>query len=137
MQMLWPLARAESVDQTVNNLSTILTCGFIVLVAGAIAFIPVLIAWSRRHRYSEGIVAVAMLWGLCTVLSVASTTLASTKYEHEHELQIESGYYDPTDVSDAPTKPWLTWAALGAGYCALIGWAAIPGRASSDEAASK
>jgi hypothetical protein len=121
------LARAESVDPTTSNLTTVLVCGFIVLLAGGIAFIPVLIAWSRRHRRSEAIVAFALLWGLCTVLSAATTTLAWMKYEHEHEVQIESGYYDPQDTSNAPPLPWLIWGGLGAGYAALLAWSMFPG----------
>jgi phosphotransferase system glucose/maltose/N-acetylglucosamine-specific IIC component len=116
------LAYAESTDPTVSNLSTVLACAAIVLVAGMFALIPILIAWSRRHRHSQAIFAIAMLWGMLVSISGGSTVLAQMKYSHEHLHKIESGYVDPQDISDAPKLPWLTWAGLAMGYGILIGW---------------
>jgi hypothetical protein len=116
------LAYAESTDPTVSNLSTVLACAAIVLVAGVFALVPILIAWSRRHRHSQAIFAVAMLWGMLVSISGGSTVLARMKYSHEHLLQIQSGYYDPQDTSDAPKLPWLTWAGLAIAYGTLVAW---------------
>jgi hypothetical protein len=116
------LAYAESTDPTVSNLSTVLACAAIVLVAGMFALVPILIAWSRRHRHSQAIFAVAMLWGMLVSISGGSTVLARMKYSHEHLLQIQSGYYDPQDTSDAPKLPWLTWAGLAIAYGTLVAW---------------
>jgi phosphotransferase system glucose/maltose/N-acetylglucosamine-specific IIC component len=116
------LAYAESTDPTISNLSTVLACAAIVLVAGMFALIPILIAWSRRHRHSQAIFAVAMLWAMLVSISGGSTVLAQMKYSHEHLLQIESGYIDPQDISDAPKLPWLTWAGLAVGYGTLVAW---------------
>ncbi|HSU66827.1 MAG TPA: hypothetical protein VLJ39_08150 [Tepidisphaeraceae bacterium] len=123
------LARAESIDPTVSNLSTVLVCALIVLVAGAFGFVPVLIAWARRSKHSEAITALAMLWGLGATLSVASTAFAQMKYSHDHEADVMSGYLDPRDATGAPTLPWVTWTGLGAGYVALLAWPLlVPGR---------
>ena len=113
------LANAERTDPN-SNLQTILICAFIILICGVVAFIPVLISWSRRHRHSEKIVILALLWGLATVLSVTTTTLAQMKYQYEHQMAFMSGFYDPKNTSEQPPLPILTWGGpLGLVYIAL------------------
>ncbi|HEY2584641.1 MAG TPA: hypothetical protein VGI81_02625 [Tepidisphaeraceae bacterium] len=116
------LGRAESVDPTLGSLVTVLTCAGIVLGVAVAASIPVMIAWSRRHRRADWVITLAILWGVLTVVSVASFVLKEMKYSHEHVLAIESGYFDPNDVSDAPPPPLTMWAILGVGYLALLAW---------------
>lgn len=129
------LARADSVDSTVSNLTTILTCAGIVLGVGVVAIVPVMLAWQRRHRHSEGLAAVAVLWGLLAAISVSAATLEQMKYSREHLMAIESGYYDPNDTSDAPPLPLPAWAALGVGYAALLAWPFVGRkRSAADEA---
>jgi lysylphosphatidylglycerol synthetase-like protein (DUF2156 family) len=131
------LARAESVDPTLGSLVTVLTCAGIVLGVAVAASIPVMIAWSRRHQRADWVITVAILWGVLTVVSVASFVLKEMQYSHAHMLDVESGYYDPNDTSDAPALPLSTWAALGIGYVALLAWpmlrrpAAIAGNGQS------
>jgi hypothetical protein len=117
-------------------LSAVLACAGFVLIAGVLALIPLMIAWSRRHRQSDAILALALLWGLLLALSAGATTLAKMKYSHEHLVAIESGYSDPLDTSDAPPLPWLSWAGLGLGYGALLAWALL-GPTSSERSSSR
>jgi hypothetical protein len=126
------LAYAESVDSTVSNLMTILICLGIVLVVAVVAMVPVLVARSRGHRKSDTLVAMAVLWGVLTAVSATSTALAQMKYSHEQLLLIQSGYFDPADVTGAPKLPWVMWACLGGGYGILLVWA-IAGRAALRE----
>jgi hypothetical protein len=44
------------------------------------------------------------------------------KWSNEQMIRIQSGYYDPTDTSDAPTLPWQTWAVLAIAYGGLVIW---------------
>jgi glucan phosphoethanolaminetransferase (alkaline phosphatase superfamily) len=122
------LAYAESVDPTNSNLSTVLTCAVVVLVMGVVALVPVMMAWSRRHRRSDAIMAVAILWGLLASVIVASAVLAKMKFSHEHLLLIQSGYYDPNDVTDVPKLPWLALSGLTVGYVLLLIWPLVKPR---------
>jgi len=126
------LANAESVDPTVSNLMTVLACIGIILAVGAVAFVPVIIAWRRGHRQSEALMAAAVLWGVLAAVSAISTTLEQMKYSHQHQLLVQSGYYDPNDVTDAPQSPWVTWAILAGGYGVLVLWAALARPASQE-----
>ena len=116
------VAKAELIDPTGSNLTTVLVFSAIVLAAGVLAFVPILLAWSRRHRRSDAIIAAALLWALIAAISAGTTTLAQMKYSHEHQLLIQSGYYDPNDTRDAPAVPALLWAGLAGGYGAMIAW---------------
>jgi lysylphosphatidylglycerol synthetase-like protein (DUF2156 family) len=116
------LGRAESVDPTLGSLVTVLTCAGIVLGVAVAASVPVLIAWARRHKRADWVITVAILWGVLTIVSVASTVLAQMKYSHEHALAVQSGYFDPNDTTDAPALPLRIWAILGIGYVALLAW---------------
>lgn len=118
---LW-LARAEQVDPTRGNLTAVLTCAGIVLGVGVVALIPVMIAWSRRHQRADWVMTVAILWAVLATVSLASTVLAEMKYSDEHTMAIQSGYFDPNDMSDAPPLPIRTWTALGVAYLALLAW---------------
>jgi lysylphosphatidylglycerol synthetase-like protein (DUF2156 family) len=119
------LARAESVDPTLGSLVTVLTCAGIVLGVAVAASVPVMIAWSRRHRRADWVITVAILWGVLTVVSVASFVLKEMQYSHAHMLDVESGYYDPNDTSDAPRLPVSMWTVLGIGYLGLLAWPLI------------
>ena len=123
MQPCQFLANAESVDPTVSNLMTVLACVGIVLVVALVAFVPVLISWRNGHRQSETLLAGAVIWGVLAAASAISATLAQMKYSHEQMLLIQSGYFDPTDVSGAPKLPWVRWGCLGGGYGVLVIWA--------------
>lgn len=122
MVFLTVLANADATDPTISNLTTVLICAGIALGVLIVATAPIMIAWSRRHRHSEGITAVAVLWGLIAAVSVSVPIFDQMKYSHEHLMAIESGYFDPNDTSDAPVLPVPLWAALGVVYMALLAW---------------
>ena len=121
MHAISPLANAEPSDPN-SSLQTVLICALIILLCGVVAFVPVLISWSRRHRHSEKIALIALVWGLAAVWSITSTTLAQMKYQYEHQMAFMSGYYDPRNTSDQPPLPFAIWGVLGFVYVALMLW---------------
>lgn len=124
------LARADSVDSTASNLSTVLVCAGITLAAGIVAMAPVMLAWSRGHRHSQGLAALAVLWGVLAAMSVSAAAIDRMSYSRDHLADIESGYYDPNDNSHAPPLPIPAWVALGIGYAGLLAWPLISGKTS-------
>lgn len=122
MALLTLLANAESNDSTVSNLSTVLICAAIAVGVLILAAVPIMVAWSRRHRHADGLTAVAVLWGLVAAVSVSVSIFDQMKYSREHLMAVESGYFDPSDTSDAPVLPLPTWSVLGVVYVALLGW---------------
>lgn len=121
--MAFWLAYAEAADQSQSNLTIVVGAAAIVIVVCGLAFVPVLIAWSRRHRHSDTILAFAILWGLLSAASAVSTSMTQFNWSKERMIRIESGYDDPQDTSDAPTLPWAAWAGLACAYIGLLGWA--------------
>lgn len=119
---LAPLARADSVDSTVSNLTTVLTCGGIAIGVLVVAIVPVMIGWSRRHRHAQALAALAILWGLIATISICIAAIDQMNYSRQHLVDVESGYWDPNDTSDVPVLPIRTWAVLGACYLVLLGW---------------
>jgi hypothetical protein len=124
------LAKAESVDPTLDNLTTVIVLGGIALAASVLALVVIVVARWRSHRQADAIVAISVLWAVLATISAGSTTLAQMKYQHEHQVEFMSGYLDADDTSGAPRPPVLTWSALAAGYTGLLGWAALGSRAS-------
>jgi hypothetical protein len=59
---------------------------------------------------------------LIAAISVIYFINARMKWSHEQMLRLESGYFDPSDKSDAPAIPWTVWGGLTVGYAGLIGW---------------
>ncbi|MDB5357030.1 MAG: hypothetical protein JWN24_3483 [Phycisphaerales bacterium] len=117
------LARAEGPDLSDSSLVLVLTCAGLVLGSAVLSLLPVFIARGRGHRQLETITAVAVLWGLLTAGTLVHASIVQMQWSKEQLLRIQSGYLDPQDTSDAPAKPWRTWTALAAAYCALIAWA--------------
>jgi hypothetical protein len=44
------------------------------------------------------------------------------KWSAEHQAQILSGYFDPSDQTGAPQWPVKTSIVLGVAYCGLVIW---------------
>ena len=126
-----PLARADSADSTVSNLTTVLACAGIAIGVLVVAIVPVMIGWSRRHRHAEALAAVAALWGLIAAINICKATLDQMNYSRQHLADVESGYWDPNDTSDAPPLPVATWSTLGVGYLAMVTWSFLGGRPSA------
>lgn len=100
----------------------ILICVGILLAVSAVAFIPVAITWSRRHRQGEAITGLSVVWGLLAAGSLCYATTQQINWGQERTKRIMSGYYDPNDNSDAPKLPWVLWGGLALGYGALVAW---------------
>jgi len=117
------LAYADSSDQTATNMKIVLICAGILLVVCAVAFVPVAITWSRRHRQTETITGLTVVWGLVAAGSLMYTTTQQINWGQERLKRIYSGYYDPSDSDkDAPKMPWLLWGGLAFGYIGLVAW---------------
>lgn len=99
----------------------LLTLGALV-VAAALAVLPIVLARSRRHRHVEIIAAIAVLWGFLAAGSVVMTSMEEAKWSKERLVRVQSGYYDPNDNSGAPAKPVGVWTGLAVSYVALILW---------------
>ncbi len=116
------LAYADATDQSATNMKVVLICAGILLGVGAAAFVPVGIAWSRRHRQGEAITGLSIVWGLIAAGSLAYATTQQINWGQERMKRINSGYYDPNDNSDAPKPPWPLWGGLALAYGGLVAW---------------
>jgi hypothetical protein len=126
--MLWFPAYAEPPDPANTSLTLILALAAIVAAAGAMAFVPILSSWRRRHCHTDGVLAIAILWGLLAAGSGIYAAVSQMNWSKEQTVRIETGYYDPRDASDAPALPWRTWVAIAIAYGGLVGWAEVGGR---------
>jgi hypothetical protein len=118
--MLQCLAYAEPPDTSDSNLQLVIVSVVVITAAAVLAFVPVFLAWSRRQRRIDVIVALAVVWGLLAAVSVIHATTAQMKWSKEKNLRIQTGYVDPKDDTDAPPLPWLQWFVLGAGYAGVV-----------------
>jgi hypothetical protein len=118
------LAYAETADSGSLNLAKILGGLGIVAVAALLAAIVIGVSRSRRHRQAEGIMVATLFWAAITAGSVMYAAAQQLNWSKEYTTRIESGYYDPRDLSDKPKLPVLLWSGLGIAYAALLGWSA-------------
>jgi hypothetical protein len=116
------LAYAESTDATNSNMMIVLISAGVVIAVSVLAIIPIRLAWSRRHKQSDAIFAMTVLWALLTAGTVVAMSMTQFKWSNERLLRIQSGYYDPLDNSDAPKWPVRSGAALAVAYATLIIW---------------
>jgi len=56
-----------------------------------------------------------------------------SRWSKDHQILLESGYFDPATQNDAPALPWKQWIAIGGGYVMLVGWSVLgPSKQESD-----
>ena len=67
--------------------------------------------------------AAAFFWGLITAGSLLYAEQSQMNWSKEYTVRLESGYFDPTDKTDAPKLPWKIWTGLGVAYAAMLMWA--------------
>jgi hypothetical protein len=120
--MDWCLAYAQGGDNSDLNLRIVLVSIGVIAGIAVLGLIPVCIAWSRRHRRGDLILAAAVVWGVLTGAVVLRWAVTEIQWSREWLMCIKSGYYDPNDQSDAPQRPWQRWTGLGLGYGGLIIW---------------
>jgi hypothetical protein len=130
--MLMFLATSHQTDLSEGNLRLVLIwCGIMIAAAG-LALVPLVIARVRRHRHVETLLACTIVWGLLAAFSVGHAVGAQISWAKEYQLRVETGYYDPRDLGDAPLLPWLGWGLLALAYLVLLMWASA-GRSTRDQ----
>jgi hypothetical protein len=108
---------------------------FCVLAAGALALLPIWIAWRRNHPRARVIRAMSLACGVGMAAIAIRAGISRLNWSAERALRVQSGYYDPAQNDpDAPAFPWSAAAVLACGYCGLIGWS-LSSRAILAEAA--
>jgi hypothetical protein len=116
------LARADATDPTLSNLILILFALLIVGVVALLAFLPLRIARARAHRHIELITTLMIFWSVATAGIVIKAFMDQQKWSAEHQAQVLSGYFDPSDQSAAPQWPVKPFIVFGVAYCGLAAW---------------
>jgi hypothetical protein len=124
------LAYADPTDQSNPSIQIVVISAGIALGAVILALLPISIAWKRRHRQSETVVPIGILWGLATAAVCIYAYITQASSAKERMARIMSGYYDPQDNSGAPALPWGIWLLLAAVYIVLIVWSLTSGQAA-------
>lgn len=117
------LANAPAGISPDSNVELVLISAGVFAGVAVLASIPLVMA--RRHRHREIIMAVLIVWGLLSAGSISYCVMQQMNWSAERERRIESGYYDPRDVSDQPRPPILFWIVLGVVYFTTVGWALV------------
>src|ERR1700722_3177775 len=125
--MSFAIAYADAPDDPNSAVLIVLVSAGLLVLSAGMAFVPVCLAWARRHRHSDVIVPLAILWALIAVISFIFTFVSQYHWSKNRMVLIESGYYDPQDVSGAPSFPWVLWIGLGVVYVGLILWSLMRG----------
>ena len=116
------LAYAEADDVSGSALTYVVITGSLVVLFGLMALVPCRTARIRAVRQSQTITALTVLWALLAVGITSYTIRAQMTWEADYQTNIKSGYFDPADVSDKPSLPWLSWSVLAAAYAGLTCW---------------
>jgi hypothetical protein len=118
------LANASAHFSSDSNVELILLSAAVLFVIGFLGFIPIQLARSRKHRHSETILAIIVLWGLLSAVSISNCILQQMNWTASVQQSIEGGYHDRQDTSTKPTYPIALWCGLGVIYTATSAWAA-------------
>ena len=120
--MCFALAYAQSAGDS-NSLTVIVLAFAIVLGACVLAFIPIFTALSRKNRQSHSVAVMSLFWGVAVAVITIWCMLQRLDWSKELTMRMQSGYYDPRDLSDAPAFPWII-LLIGAGaWIVLLTWA--------------
>ena len=117
------LAYAQVRDSSDMSLIMILAAAVILAATAAAAYVLIHIARRRRHPRTDLLGAAAFFWALLTAGSLLYAEQSQMNWSKEYTVRLESGYFDPTDTTDAPKLPWKIWTGLGIAYGALLMWA--------------
>jgi hypothetical protein len=116
------LASAESGDPNASNLPIILAGIFILAAIAFLAFVLIFVARSRGHRQAELITAATVFWAIIAAGSLLYAGERQLDWSKQYNLELQTGYLDPQNTSDAPRLPWAIWSGLGAAYGAMLFW---------------
>jgi uncharacterized membrane protein len=114
------LAYADSSDPSSTNLLMILGGVAILAVVVVLAFVLVTIAKAREHRRADAIMTAAFFWAILTAATLLYAGQAQMRWSKEYNLQLETGYLDPSNQSGRPVLPWKIWTGLGIAYGAML-----------------
>jgi hypothetical protein len=117
------LATAPAHFSPDSNVELILLSAAVVVAVAFLGFIPIQLARIRRHRHSETVLAIIVLWGLFSAVSVSYSIMQQMNWTVSEQQRIETGYYDGPDAAGKPKPPIGFWCGLGAGYAATVLWA--------------
>lgn len=135
--MSFPLAYAQASGDSSSTLTVIVMAFAIVLGACLLAFIPIFTALSRKHQQSHPIAVISMFWGVAIAVITIWCMLQRLDWSKELTMRMQSGYYDPHDVSDAPTFPWIILMIAASAWVALLAWAMVGARLPMEQASSQ
>ena len=121
------LARADSTDFTLTNLTLVFSSLLVIGVASFLGFLIFRAARLRRRAQTEGFAAVAILWVIVSAGAVIHDLSVQSKWSHEAAERLRSGYYTPAEIdADAPRHPTPLFIALAAVYPLLLVFASRP-----------
>jgi len=124
------LAYAQVPDSGDTSLVLVFAAALILAATAAAAYVLIYLARRRRHRRTDLLAAAAFFWGLITAGSLLYAEQSQMNWSKEYTVRLESGYFDPTDLTDAPKLPWKIWTGLGIAYAAMLMWALSQKRAA-------
>ena len=131
------LARADSTDYTVMNLTLVFSSLLVIGVAAFLGFLIFRAARLNRRAQAEGFAALAILWVIASAGAVIHDLSVQSKWSHEAADRLASGYYTPAEVNaDAPRHPYPLFIALAAIYPGLLLLASRPIRYASQSRTS-
>lgn len=122
--MCFVLAYAQSAGDS-NSLTVIVMAFAIILGACILAFIPIFTALSRKNHHSHSIAVMSIFWGVAVAVITIWCMLQRLDWSKELTMRLQSGYYDPKDLSDAPAVPWIVLIIAAGAWVALLAWALV------------
>lgn len=120
--MAFSLASAEVTDLSGSGWWIVLIDLGVIAAVAVLALVPMVVARTRFHPRTEGIIAGAFLWGLVTAGSMTYTAITQYQWLRERSLLIKTGYYEPQNDPGAPAWPWGLWVMGLVGYGVLVGY---------------
>jgi hypothetical protein len=115
------LARADSTDPTLSNLTLVLWCLTALAVISFLGFLIVRSARLNRRSQVELFAAASVLWVAVTAGAVIYDIVTRMKWSQEADARLGSGYYTPAEVAaDAPGHPTVLFGCVTTAYFVLL-----------------
>lgn len=132
--MCFAPAYAQPVDLSEAGWIIVVVWAGVIIGACLLAFLPVLIAWSRRIGRHDGIVVCALLWAFLAIGITGYAINQQDNWKKEETLRIKTGLYDARGDTGAPALPWRAWAGLTVAYFSLLVWPIVQRRSARSSA---
>lgn len=115
------LASAEVAANADSIVMLLLESLALIAVIAVAAVIPIALARLRRHRQSDAVRIVALLWAVACAGYCLYTLVRRFRWTREHAVLLTSGYYDAeAPATAAPSVHWPLMALLAGVYVALF-----------------